>query len=313
MPILLLGALAIVLIGTGLGASALLEDRPPAARAMLGPGFWLTAGATLLLVAERARRDGLRGWWPGALLLPVLLAASAAAGAFDGLSLVVEYRGRAAQVHAALVQHLWLSAAALLLALLVSVPLGWWAFRSARAEAAIGAALGGLQVVPAIALFGFLIPLLSLVLTALPPLRAAGLGAIGATPALLGVAAYAALPLWRAVVGGLGAADPAAVEAARAMGMGEGRITAEVRLPLGLPVLIGGLRVGAVQSIGLVTLGGLVGAGGLGALVFEGMAQFAMDLILLGALPIVALALMADAALRGLEHAIEARRRRAFG
>ena len=102
--------------------------------------------------------------------------------------------------------------------------------------------------------------------------------------------------------------DPAVVEAARAMGMGEGRIAAEIRVPLGLPVFAAGLRVSAVQCIGLATLGGLVGAGGLGAVVFEGMAQFAADLILLGALPVVALALFADALLRGLE-ALAGRRR----
>jgi osmoprotectant transport system permease protein len=85
------------------------------------------------------------------------------------------------------------------------------------------------------------------------------------------------------------------------MGMGEGRITRDVRLPLALPVFAGGLRVAVVQAIGLVTLGGLVGAGGLGALVFEGLAQFATDLMLLGALPIVLLALAADALTRALE------------
>ena len=103
------------------------------------------------------------------------------------------------------------------------------------------------------------------------------------------------------MVAGLGAADPAAVAAARAMGMAEARIAAEIRIPLGLPVFAAGLRVAAVQCVGLATLGGLVGAGGLGAVVFEGMAQFAADLILLGSLPIVALALVADALLRALE------------
>ncbi|WP_343898061.1 ABC transporter permease subunit, partial [Craurococcus roseus] len=230
-------------------------------------------------------------------------------GALDALSLAAEYRARAGVVHAAVLRHLALSAAALGLAAAAALPLGWWAFRSGRAEAAVGGLLNGVQVVPALALFGLLIPLLSALLGAAPWLRAAGLEAIGAAPALLAVSAYAALPLWRAVVAGLGAADPAAVAAARAMGMGEARIAAEVRVPLGLPVFAGGLRVAAVQCIGLATLGGLVGAGGLGAVVFEGMAQFAADLILLGALPIVALALLADALLRGLE--ARAGRRRA--
>ncbi len=282
---------------TGFAAAGIMGGRPPAARAMLGSGFWLALGAAWLLLALRAARAP---WWPAAALAAAL-ALLWRSGALDALSLAAEYRARADLVHAAVLRHVALSAAALGLAAAAALPVGWWAFRSGRVEAAVGGALNGLQVVPALALFGLLIPLLSALLGAAPPLRAAGLEAIGATPALLAVAAYAALPLWRAVVAGLGAADPAAVAAARAMGMGEGRIAAEVRVPLGLPVFAAGLRVAAVQCVGLATLGGLVGAGGLGAIVFEGMAHFAADLILVGALPIVALALTADALLRGLE------------
>ena len=289
---------------TGIAAADLLQGRPPAARVLLGGGFGVALAAAILLLALRARAPGRRpawrAWWPAAALAAAL-ALLWRWGALDALSLVAEYRARAEAVQAAVLRHLALSAAALGLAAVLAVPLGWWAFRSARAEALVGGALSGVQVVPALALFGLLIPLLSALLGAAPWLRAAGLEAIGAAPALIAVSAYAALPLWRAVVAGLGAADPAAVAAARAMGMTEGRIAAEIRIPLGLPVFAAGLRVAAVQCIGLATLGGLVGAGGLGAVVFEGMAQFAADLILVGALPIVALALLADALLRGLE------------
>jgi osmoprotectant transport system permease protein len=228
------------------------------------------------------------------------LVIAAGSGAFDALSLAVEAHARADAVQAALLRHALLAAGALALALAVVLPLAWWGFWAPRAAGAIGAVFGGVQVVPSLALFGLLIPLLSLLLAAVPALRAAGLQAIGPTPALLAVAAYLALPLWRAVLEGFGAADPAAVEAARAMGMGEMRIAREVRLPLGLPVFAAGLRVAAVQAIGLMTLGGLVGAGGLGALVFEGMSQLAADLILLGALPIIGLALAADLTLAAL-------------
>jgi osmoprotectant transport system permease protein len=299
-PALPLAGIVLALAATGLAAARLMEGQPPAARASLGAGFWLFMASAGLLALEQARAAGQRPAWT---VLAVLLAGVALWrwGLLDALSLAVEYRARQEAVQAALWRHLALSAAALGLALAAALPLGWWAFRSARAEAAIGAALGFVQVVPSLALFGLLIPLLSLLLGALPALRAAGLQAIGPAPALIAVAAYLALPLWRALLGGLGAADPAAVEAARAMGMTEGRITAEIRLPLGLPVFAGGLRVAGVQAIGLVTLGGLIGAGGLGALVFEGMAQFAADLILLGALPVILLALLADTALRGLE------------
>jgi osmoprotectant transport system permease protein len=306
--VLLALGIAAALGATGLAAAHLLEGRPPAARAMLGGGFWLALAAAALLLALRSRSGaGWRAWWPA----PALTAAAMLlwrSGALDALSLAAEYRARADAVQDAVLRHLALSTAALALAAAVAVPLGWWSFRSARAEGAIGGALNAVQVVPALALFGLLIPLLSALLAAAPWLRAAGLEAIGAAPALIAVSAYAALPLWRAVVSGLGAADPAAVAAARAIGMAEGRIAAEIRIPLGLPVFAAGLRTAAVQCIGLATLGGLVGAGGLGALVFEGMAQFAADLILVGAIPVVALALLADALLGVLE-ALAGRRR----
>ena len=134
--------------------------------------------------------------------------------------------------------------------------------------------------------------------------RASGLGAIGPAPALIGVAVYLALPLLRGLVSGLRATDPGIVESAQAMGMTEMRMTLEVRIPLGLPILMSALRVAAVQSIGLMTLGGLIGAGGLGAIVFEGMSQLASDLIILGAIPIVILALIADMGLAWLSGAL---------
>jgi osmoprotectant transport system permease protein len=306
---LVLAALVVLLVATGLSATTLLAGRPPSARAMLGAGFWVAFGALGLLLVEEARSTGRRSSVVVAAVLVGAILLAGTLGAYDRLSLAVEWRARSGAIAIGLRQHLALSAAALGLALAVALPLGLAAFRWPRAEAAIGAGLNAVQVVPAIALFGFLIPVLAALLAWAPALRSLGIAAIGATPALIGVAVYVALPLTRGVASGLKAADPAAVEAARAMGMTDTQITREIRLPLGLPILAGALRVAAVQSIGLMTLGGLIGAGGLGAVVFEGMSQLAADLILLGALPIVALALIADAGLAGLEARLARRRR----
>jgi osmoprotectant transport system permease protein len=302
--VLALAAALLLLWATGHAAGAALEGMAPAARAGLGGGFWMALVAALALAASRAAAMSL----PGRAVLAALalggLAALSFGGAFEPLSLMVEYRARQDAVHAALLRHLALAGGALLLALLVAVPLAWAGFRRPDVAGPVGAVLGAVQVVPALALFAALIPLLAALLALLPALRGLGLGAIGPAPAVIATAGYLALPLWRAVLGGLTSADPAAVAAARAMGMTEGGITREVRLPLALPVFAGGLRVAVVQAIGLVTLGGLVGAGGLGALVFEGLAQFATDLMLLGALPIVLLALVADALTRSVEQVL---------
>lgn len=303
---LILGTLAAMVVFTGTAAQGLLAGAPPAARVTLGAGFWTAFVALLALAGETARSLGTSR--APTMITVVLLAGAGAVGwrlgLFDALSLAIEARARAPVLGAALMRHAVLAGAALALAVAVALPLGWLAFRSARAGAAIGAALSTVQVVPAIALFGLLVPLLALLLNAAPVLRSAGVAAIGPAPALIGVSAYLTLPLVRGFAAGLGAADPSVVEAARAMGLTQARMAWDVRLPLGLPVLAGALRVAAVQSVGLTTLGGLVGAGGLGALVFEGMAQFAPDLILLSAMPIVLLAIAVDAALSMLTGAL---------
>jgi osmoprotectant transport system permease protein len=296
-----LAAVLLMLIATGLAAAERLQDLSPAARAGLGIGVWVTLVAGLLLAALRLRDVVLRDRLLLGLGMLGALVAAAALGAFDALSLAVEYRNRADAVQAALLRHLALAASALLLALAVAAPLAWAGFRHPRLAGPVGAAFAGVQVVPGLALFALLIPLLAALLTALPFLRDLGVAAIGPAPAVIATAAYLTLPVWRGLSAGLAAADPAAVAAAQAIGMGEARITREVRLPLALPVFAAGLRVALVQAIGLVTLGGLVGAGGLGALVFEGLAQFATDLMLLGAIPIVLLALIADALARMVE------------
>ena len=297
---LLLAVLIAAVILTGVAAADLIEGRPASARCMVGAGFWAFAGSLFLLLLDDARALRPARIATIALFAGAALAVARRSGAFDALSIFVEYRARADAFEAALFRHLGLSLAALALALAVSIPLGFAAFRHPRFRSTIDTGLSGVQVVPAVALFGLLVSLLSLALAAWPWLRSLGLAAIGPTPALIGVAAYLALPLTRGVASGLAAADPALIEAARGMGMRERRILREVRLPLGLPVFLAGLRVAAVQSVGLVTLGGLIGAGGFGALVFEGMAQFAPDLIILGSAPVVAIAVIADLALRAL-------------
>ena len=303
-----IAALAIALIvlvaqvwATGIAADHLLVGRPTAARVTLGAGFWLFLASATAISIEIARGLGRPATAATVAILSAALILGAGTGLFDALSLAVEYRARAGLVHAAIIRHLVLAMAALAIGVSLAVWLAWSAFRSRRAETAIDGVLNAIQVIPVIALYGLLVPLLSLLLAAVPALRSAGFQAIGPAPAVIGVAAYLLLPLVRALVESLRVADPAAVEAARAMGMTEARIAWEVRIPLGLTLIIAGFRTAVVQSIGLTTLAGLIGAGGLGAIVFEGMAQFASDLILLGALPIVGIALLADMLLRVFE------------
>lgn len=290
----------------GLGAGMALAEASPSARAMPAAGLWV--GLLLLLLGAGAAAAG-RGGTPTRFLGLALAGAAAllAGGWLDGLSLVREAAQRGPELGAALAQHLALSGGALALALAVALPLGLAALRRPRLEAALLGVANGVQVVPSIALFGLLMPPLAALAAAWPGLRSYGIGGIGPAPAVLGIAAYLLLPLASQLLAGLRVAPPALVEAARGQGMNERQILWRLRLPLGLGVVLGGLRLAAVQAVGLATLAALIGGGGLGALVFQGIGQLATDLILLGVLPVVALSLAVDAALAALQAALEAR------
>lgn len=293
-------AAALVLLVALLGdvAAERVAGQPSATRARLASGAWITGillAAAMIAAALRVRRAWI-GWLTAGTLLAAL-ALLAASGRLDALSLVVEYRARRETVQAAFLDHLGLCGAALALAVAAALLLRAWS----RARAALDLAISGIQVVPAVALLGGLVALISSMLAALPGLRATGLAALGPAPAILAIAAYLMLPLWRGLDAALAAPDPATIDAATALGLSPGQILRRVRLPLGAPILVGALRVAAIQSVGLATLGALVGAGGLGTVVFDGMAQFAPDLILLGAVPVIGLSIGLDRVLSLVE------------
>ena len=128
----------------------------------------------------------------------------------------------------------------------------------------------------------------------------ATIGGIGIAPAIVALVLYALLPVVRNTVAGLTGVDGAVIEAARGMGLTAGQIFRQIELPLALPVFLAGLRIVLVQAIGLAVVAALIGAGGLGTFVFEGLGQYAVDLVLLGALPAILLALAADFLLQTL-------------
>ena len=296
--VLLALALALLVLALGNTAEDLLAGEPSAARAGLAAGAW--AGLALLAggLAHLSGRMAVPGLGAGlAVAFLAFVALAGSAGALGSLSLAVEFAVRGTAVGGALVRHLLLSGGAVLLALCGAVLLSLW--RPGQGLVAI--LVGGIQVVPAVALFGALVALASGLLRAVPSLREAGFSALGPAPALVGIAAYLLLPLWRGLALALAAPDPATLDAAEALGLTPRKILFQVRLPIGAGILIGALRVACVQAIGLATLGALVGAGGLGGIVFDGMAQFAPDLILLGAIPIVVLSLAVERALSRVE------------
>ena len=142
-------------------------------------------------------------------------------------------------------------------------------------------------------MFGIMIPVLSWVAMTVPGAREAGIAGIGFAPAFVALVLYSLLPVVGNTVAALDAVPPATAEAARGMGLSNAQRLWQVELPLGLPVLLAGVRIVMVQNIGLAVIAGLIGGGGFGSFVFQGLNQTATDLILLGALPTVAMALIA--------------------
>jgi osmoprotectant transport system permease protein len=184
--------------------------------------------------------------------------------------------------------HLTLCGVALLLGALLAIPLGLYLERHRRAAEPVIGVLGLTQTVPSLALLAFMIPLLG----------------VGALPAVAALWLYSLFPMVRNTYTGVRDADPRAVEAATALGMTPGQVLRLVRLPLAAPVLMAGVRTAAVITVGTATLAAFIGAGGLGEPIVTGLQLANTGMILSGAIPAAALALLVDIALAALERAV---------
>jgi osmoprotectant transport system permease protein len=296
-----LGGVWLLLTLSAVGSAARnLGAGAPAVRVSAGAAFWVIAGCAALAVADALQR--LRA---GALLTAAVVTALCAgtaslalSGYFDALSIAREYSTRHALFAAALYRHIALVAGSVGPALAIGFPLGVTAARKPNLQGPLFAGLNLLQTIPSIALFGLLIIPLSALANAVPQLAALGVGGIGPAPAIIALILYALLPIVRNTNAGISGVDPAVIDAARGVGLTQRQIFWRTEFPLALPILMAGLRVVTVQTIGLAVVAALIGAGGLGTFVFEGLGQYALDLVLLGALPAIGLALTVDFLLR---------------
>lgn len=296
----------LIFIG-GQTAAQLANSGSPLARTAFGSGLWCAAALALLLAAEAIRQLTASTPWRILLnlqiwIVPLLLLLS---GHLDHLSLMKEYANRTAVFDAAFSQHLLLLGGTLLPTLLIGLPLGLAIARRPRWQSAAFSVLNLIQTLPSVALFGLLIAPLAGLVAHFPVLASWGISGIGLAPALIALVLYALLPLVRSVVAGLQQVPQEVRETARGMGMSALQQFWHAELPLALPVWLSGLRVVVVQTIGLAVVAALIGAGGFGAIVFQGLLSSALDLVLLGVIPVVALAVVFDAALRLLSALLE--------
>ncbi len=295
--VLVLGGLLIAGLPWALGAGAarLLDDAPEIARVSIGTGAWLVAvgGAILWFAGTRGVDTPLlrRG------VLVAMLLAAGAAGVWGGageLSLAREYAAQSGRFWTLVSQHLVLAGSGLALGTLIGVPLGVLASRSRRVRQIGLGIVSVIQTIPSMAMLGLLIT----------PLATLGVTAIGTTPAIIALTLYALLPIMRNTFVGLAGVDRGALDAGRGMGMGRTQLLLRVEAPLALPLILEGIRAAAVLVIGIAAVTAFIGAGGLGILVFQGWGQQADDLTLLGAIPMVILAVLADVSMRMIRRTV---------
>jgi osmoprotectant transport system permease protein len=205
------------------------------------------------------------------------------------------YARNSAEVVGLVGQHVWLVAISTAIALVIGVPLGVLLTRRPALRTPVLGLANVFQTVPSLALFGFLIPL---------PF----IGGIGATTAIVALVVYALLPIVRNTYEGIAGVDPAVREAARGMGMTDWQLLTQVELPLGLGVMLAGVRIATVVSVGTATIAAAIGAGGLGVYIFRGVATVDNTLILAGALPAALMAIAADGLLGLAERRLAWRR-----
>jgi osmoprotectant transport system permease protein len=186
------------------------------------------------------------------------------------------------------VEHLWLTGAAMLFAAGIGIPTGVWLTRHTRWSGPVLTAANIIQTIPSLALFGFLLPL-------------PWLGERAARIAIVALTGYALLPILRNTYAGIQGIDPAVLEVAKALGLTGRQRLLKVELPLAAPFILAGLRTATVTCVGIATIAAAVGAGGLGELIFQGVASVDNRLVLAGAVPAALLALGADGLLGLLE------------
>lgn len=192
------------------------------------------------------------------------------------------------QVISLLLQHLGLTIAAVIVAILVGVPLGILITRKKNLATPIMGLANVIQAIPSLALLGFLIPILG----------------IGSTPAIVMVFLYSLLPIVKNTYIGLKNINPDMLEAADGMGLTGSQKLKMVQLPLALPVIMAGIRIAAVTAVGLMTIAAFIGAGGLGYMVFTGVQRVDNMMILSGAIPACILALLMDFVIGKIENSV---------
>lgn len=270
----------------------------PGYRFALGSGFWLSGvGFAMLATSGKSRGGGL-------LVLAASIAIVFIGGMSPNLSLYKEYLNRRATFSAEIGNHLKLAFLSAFAAILPGVLLGYLCHANRKARALVLGLINFIQVLPTLSLLGIIMLPLTSLARKFPLLQELGIRGIGFTPAFIALGLYCLFPITMNTMAGFSNIDQRTLFGASAMGMTPSQVFVKVKLPLAFPVIFSGIRTAITQNVGNATIAGLVGGGGMGTLIFLGLSQAAYDLVLLGSLPVIIMALLLDGALVAAEGGI---------
>ncbi|TAX53890.1 ABC transporter permease [Rhizobium leguminosarum] len=281
--------LAALIVAIGLVSTAATPPGSTVARMTPGGGFWALFAVIGLVISDALVKIHLAPWMRVAALAAytALLFISLSSGLLDSLSIMKEFSTRAPQFETEAISHLLLAFGSLAIAIVLGLPLGILCFWVPKLRAIVLQGLSLIQTIPSLALFGLLMLPLGYLATHVPLAAAIGIRGIGTAPALIALVLYSLLPIVANTVVGLQGVDPSVRDAAAGMGLTRWQILVGIDMPLAFPVILTGIRIVLVQAIGMVTIAALIGGGGFGIFIFQGLGQTAMDLVLLGAVPTV--------------------------
>lgn len=273
-----------------------IEFNPNAARVSLGIGFYvLLLGILIILSQFKSFKWILLG-------MITLIVLSAMFDLIPNLGLVKEFNNVQDSFIKALSTHLTLALSSALSAIIPGILLGYVSYSHSQWREWVMGFVNLFQVAPTLSLLGLVMIPLSLLSKAFPVLSQWGIKGIGFAPAFIVLTLYCLLPIVANAYAGFQQVDEAVLSSAKGMGMTPFQIFTKVSFPLASPIIMSGIRTALTQNIGNTILAGLVGGGGLGALIFLGLSQAAPDLVLLGTIPVVIMALMSDQIFEVLEH-----------
>jgi osmoprotectant transport system permease protein len=288
------------IVAAGLVASR-LAGLDPIVRISLSAGFWATTilGYSSFLAASRTMSPGL---WRRVLgfSVPVIVGALLFSGFLDAVSVMREWAVQKTVFLAETASHLVLAGIAVLVGGVLGILIGVLSLRNVTVRRVGFFILNIVQTIPSLALFGLLILPLASLSRRFPLLHEWGISGIGRAPAIFALSFYAMLPIARNTFTALAQIPESLRDAGKGMGMTRGQLLIRVEVPLALPLILAGVRTAAVQAVGNTVVAALIGAGGLGVFIFQGLGQYAADMILLGTLPVIAMAVIIDMLMGGL-------------